>query len=280
MLLLDNFAHSDLHAGNIMVRFVKSRKDRFLQRALRRLKSFVAPQNVKRNRDPTSLIESTQITSRLVSLAQRGDQERWQEAITQYRAEGYKPELIMIDAGLITTLNDQNRRNFLDLFEAIATFDGHLAGKLMIERCRSPELVIDADGFSSRIQHLVDSVKNKTFTLSQIKISDVLTEVLNAVRQHHVRIESDFVNTVISVRALQSSNAATWLSWLQILLLEGIGRRLDPDLDLFKAAVPVLRQVGAQAGREGFKRGDTSVQGLLPFLKVRVTFETLQCEEH
>jgi len=71
------------------------------------------------------------------------------------------------------------------------------------------------------------NIKRKTFSLGKVKISDILTDVLKAVRQHHVKMEGDFINTVIS-----------------ILLLEGIGRQLDPKLDLFKSALPILRQLG------------------------------------
>jgi aarF domain-containing kinase len=67
--------------------------------------------------------------------------------------------------------------------------------------------------------------------LAKLKISDILTDVLTAVRRHHVKLEGDFVNTVIS-----------------ILVLEGIGRQLDPDMDLFKSALPILRQLGRQLG--------------------------------
>jgi aarF domain-containing kinase len=119
----------------------------------------------------------------------------------------------------------------LDLFQAVAEFDGYRAGKLMVERCRRPDLAIDEETFALKIQHLVLSVKSKTFSLAKIKISDILTDVLVAVRQHHVKLEGDFVNTVLS-----------------ILLLEGIGRQLDPDMDLFKSALPILRQLGRQMG--------------------------------
>lgn len=44
-----------------------------------------------------------------------------------------------------------------------------------------------------------------------------------------MKMEGDFINTVIS-----------------ILLLEGIGRQLDPDLDLFASALPMLRKLGGQ----------------------------------
>lgn len=151
--------------------------------------------------------------------------------LEQLAEQGYEPQLIFIDAGLVTSLDGRNRRDFLDLFQAVAEFDGYKAGKLMVERCRTPEYAIDEETFALKIQHLVLSVKSKTFSLAKIKISDILTDVLTAVRQHHVKLEGDFVNTVIS-----------------ILLLEGIGRQLDPDMDLFKSALPILRQVGRQMG--------------------------------
>ncbi|KAF9242880.1 hypothetical protein BU15DRAFT_32537, partial [Melanogaster broomeanus] len=98
-----------------------------------------------------------------------------------------------------------------------------------VERCRTPELAIDMETFALKIQHIVLSVKRMTFSLGQIKMSDILKDVLKAVREHHVKMEADFINTVIS-----------------ILLLEGIGRQLDPSLDLFKSVLPVLRQLGRQ----------------------------------
>lgn len=64
----------------------------------------------------------------------------------------------------------------------------------MVERCRQPELVIDPEVFALRMQHLVLGVKSKTFSLGNIKIGDILGEVLDMVRGHHVRLEGDFVN--------------------------------------------------------------------------------------
>ncbi|KAK1234995.1 hypothetical protein PQX77_001797 [Marasmius sp. AFHP31] len=108
------------------------------------------------------------------------------------------------------------------------------------------------------MQHLVLSVKRKTFSLGQIRISDILRQVLLAVRQHHVKMEGDFINTVISV-----------------LLLEGIGRQLDPELDLFKSALPILRQLGGQmAKKEQMKDFQTLPQSNLgALLKVWVWAE-------
>ena len=172
---------------------------------------------------------SVDLVHELSSIAH--NQDHWLQRLEELEQQGYAPQLVFIDAGLVTSLDETNRRNFLDLFQAIAEFDGYKAGKLMVARCRTPEHVVDEETFALKIQHLVLSVKSKTFSLAKIKISDILTDVLNAVRQHHVKLEGDFVNTVIS-----------------ILLLEGIGRQLDPNMDLFKSALPILRQLGRQMG--------------------------------
>jgi aarF domain-containing kinase len=176
--------------------------------------------------DRTNL-ESNAVVSELKSLS--SSPIAWQDKLRCLHNDGYLPELVFIDAGLITTLNSKNRQNFLELFRAVAEFDGYRTGQIMVERCRTPHLAIDAETFALKMQHIVLNVKRKTFSLGQVKISDILMDVLKAVRQHHVKMEGDFINIVIS-----------------ILLLEGIGRQLDPKLDLFKGALPILRQLGRE----------------------------------
>lgn len=223
MLLLDNFVHSDLHPGNIMIKFTRPLATRdFVRHVFNALVSGHESGTV--TQPPT---ESDAIVSRLKQLS--NSPEAWRDELQHISKQEYIPEVVFIDAGLVTTLNSANRKNFLDLFRAVAEFDGYRTGQLMVERCHSPELAIDTETFALKMQHIVLTVKRKTFSLGQIKISDILKDVLKAVRQHHVKMEGDFINTVIS-----------------ILLLEGIGRQLDPSLDLFKSALPILRQLGRQ----------------------------------
>lgn len=209
MLLLDNFVHADLHPGNIMVRFYKPNQ---LDISLK------APKRAHEATSSAELDVNEQVLRRLRPHTK--DPEAWKAALAELDREGYRPQLLFIDTGLVTQLNDKNRRNFLDLFRAVAEFDGYKAGHLMVDRCRQPEAVLDPEIFALKMQHLVLGVKSRTFALGNIKIGDVLSQVLQMVREHHVRLEGDFVNVVIS-----------------ILLLEGIGRSLDPNLDLFKRCV-------------------------------------------
>lgn len=223
MLLLDNFTHADLHPGNIMVKFYRPTTKSLLRSTLTSILSKFDESYARSGAGAHSLNTDEQteenVVQRLMPL--RHDQDAWLDELERLDELGYQPELVFIDAGLVTSLSPTNRRNFLDLFGAVAEFDGALAGHLMVERCRTPELVVDEETFALRMQGLVLSVKSKTFSLAKIKISDVLSEVLLAVRNHHVKMEADFVNTVIS-----------------ILLLEGIGRQLDPSMDVSVAPRP------------------------------------------
>ena len=46
------------------------------------------------------------------------------------------PQLTFVDAGLVVRLSEQDRTNFLELFQAIAQGDGAKAGRLMLSRSR------------------------------------------------------------------------------------------------------------------------------------------------
>jgi aarF domain-containing kinase len=199
--IIDNFIHADLHPGNIIVQLCHSTNGAAL-----RMEDIL-------EEDRRSASETGKTKSFVVSA----------QKVVEAFDNGYCPKLVYIDAGLVTELTDQNLQNFIDLFSAVADGDGELAGKLMVERSRS-KTCLNYSAYLKRMQTLVAHVQRQTFRLATISISDILGDVLSMVRQHHVKIESDFTNLVVS-----------------IMVLEGLGRRLDRDVDLFEAARPFLR---------------------------------------
>ncbi|WFD34508.1 hypothetical protein MCUN1_001349 [Malassezia cuniculi] len=241
MLLLDNFTHADLHTGNIMVRFYKPSEGGVIRRTLKRIVRRVDPDAVARDAPRTandSVVDGI--------LATTKDEDAWNAELEDLDEQGYCPELIFLDAGLVSELSTTNRANFIDLFAALTSFDGHRAGSLMIDRCRTPQLVVDADGFIAKIERIINNLRGETFSLSKMQIGEVLGEVLSAVREHHVKMEPDFVNTVLSC-----------------VILEGIGRRLDPDLDLFRSSIPILLSLGCR-----LSIGDAESSHLMGMAKV------------
>lgn len=213
MLLMDNFTHADLHPGNIMVNFYRPTTRSVLQNVLSRILASFDPDYRLSAQYKTGIVPDKKVVD--VLLSKKNDKKAWLAELRQMEDEGYMPELVFLDAGLVSELSETNRHNFLDLFSAVANFDGKMAGRLMVERSRSPQLVTDKAAFENTIDRIVRSVKSDTFNLSNLQIGDVLSEVLKSVREYHVKMEPDFVDTVLS-----------------ILILEGIGRRLDPDLDV------------------------------------------------
>lgn len=143
MLLIDNFVHADLHPGNIMVRFYKSTQPHL-------------PFRHSKQEDPETQPDVTeQVLERLRPYRHKKDTKAWEAELAKIDKEGFRPQLIFIDTGLVTELNATNRTNFLDLFKAVAEFDGYKAGHLMCERCRQPDAVIDQEIFALKMQHLV-----------------------------------------------------------------------------------------------------------------------------
>ncbi|KAK6454948.1 ABC1 family protein [Scheffersomyces xylosifermentans] len=207
MLILDNFVHADLHPGNMMVRFYRNE-------LFKREKEYKI---VKSSNES----ETNKITNELLKIGD--DPKAWCDKLSELYEEGYHAEICFLDVGLITELNHVDRVNFIDLFKALSEFDGYKAGELMVERSRTPETAINKELFAFKVEKLVDRMKERTFALGNISIGDLLEQVLGMVRGHHVRMEGDFVTVVVA-----------------ILLLEGIGRQLDPDLDLFARFVYAL----------------------------------------
>ncbi|CAK9441238.1 uncharacterized protein LODBEIA_P51070 [Lodderomyces beijingensis] len=207
MLILDNFVHADLHPGNMMVRFYKND---------------IYPHKKEYKIVKTANIDDTnRVTQELLKLG--NNPTKWCERLARLYEEGYHVEICFLDVGLITELNHQDRVNFIDLFKSLSEFDGYKAGELMVERSRTPETAINKEIFALKVEKLVDRMRDRTFTLGNVSIGDLLEQVLSMVRSHHVRMEGDFVTVIVA-----------------ILLLEGIGRQLDPNLDLFARFVYAL----------------------------------------
>jgi len=132
-------------------------------------------------------------------------------------------KLVYVDAGLVNELSPKDQVNFVDLFAAVADGDGERAANLMIDRSRDPSSCVDRDGFVLGMSLLINQVQLDSFRLDRVRIGDVLEHVMTLVHRHHVRLEPNFTSLIVS-----------------IIVLEGVGRQLDPELDIFRTSVPML----------------------------------------
>lgn len=216
MVFLDNFAHGDLHPGNLL--FVipskdsAAEKDSFQSRSVDRMLSWFgshAGQEGKKAR-----VSSTPV--------------------------------VAVDAGIVTRLEPEDLRNFVELFHAVATGDGYKAGELIVARSkpvhssdaavasRGGEHAADSDtalkcndieSFCSKMETIVNEALRWRLSLRKVHVGALLRDVMELCCAHEVKLEGKYASIVVS-----------------IAVLEAVGRKLDPDIDLLAVALPIIAQ--------------------------------------
>ena len=134
-------------------------------------------------------------------------------------------KLVFLDAGITNTLSDSDQTNLRDLFKAVVLNQGYEAGKMIVERAKR-QSCSDPEGFAIKIGQIVSEFHEQRsigLTLGAVKIGNLMSRVLELCRSHKVLLEPAMANVVLST-----------------IVLEGVGRTLDPDMNLFAAAMPFL----------------------------------------
>lgn len=140
-----------------------------------------------------------------------------------------KRTIVFLDAGIATSLSAADQRNLLDLFRAVILNQGEQAGRLMVERAkyeRCSQTPGGVDAFSKGIGELVAEFhdnRKEGLTLGAVRIGSLLSRVLDLCRIHGVEIDPAMASIVVST-----------------LVLEGLGRSLEPSLNLIDFAVPFV----------------------------------------
>jgi len=126
---------------------------------------------------------------------------------------------------LAVELSKRDQANFKKLFHALGRGDGQRAAQLMIDNA-TEHACTDVDGFRAGVERLVRGAglgDKGTFNLETLQIGELLLELTTLVRTYKVKVEPNFTTLVTA-----------------IIILEGLGRQLDPSLDLFDVALPLL----------------------------------------
>jgi aarF domain-containing kinase len=130
----------------------------------------------------------------------------------------------LIDAGLVASLGPLDRQNFIDLFSAVVKNDGVRVGRLIVQRSRDGGVnCTDPEAFAEAIGRLVSEVHGSGLALGRVGVGALLQRVLLLCYRYRVKLEPRFASVVLAVG-----------------VLEGLGRRLDPDVDILKIAAPYV----------------------------------------
>ncbi|GAB1290712.1 Uncharacterized aarF domain-containing protein kinase 2 [Apodemus speciosus] len=227
MIFVDNFVHGDLHPGNILVQGADG----------------VSP-----------------------SLEMQEQQVNVCDTLVATIAPALCPlRLVLLDAGIVAKLQASDLRNFRAVFQAVVMGQGHRVAELMLHHAQANECK-DVERFKAEMATLVTQARKNIVTLEkvgflgvvleldlldrlasnsrdppasasqvlglkacttiampQLHVSSLLSSVFKLLMTHKVKLESNFASIVVA-----------------IMVLEGLGRSLDPKLDILEAAKPFL----------------------------------------
>nr|XP_016800953.3 uncharacterized aarF domain-containing protein kinase 2 isoform X4 [Pan troglodytes] len=130
--------------------------------------------------------------------------------------------LVLLDAGIVAELQAPDLRNFRAVFMAVVMGQGQRVAELILHHARASECR-DVEGFKTEMAMLVTQARKNTITLEKLHVSSLLSSVFKLLMTHKVKLESNFASIVFA-----------------IMVLEGLGRSLDPKLDILEAARPFL----------------------------------------
>uniref|UniRef100_A0A671PQZ0 Uncharacterized aarF domain-containing protein kinase 2-like n=1 Tax=Sinocyclocheilus anshuiensis TaxID=1608454 RepID=A0A671PQZ0_9TELE len=131
-------------------------------------------------------------------------------------------QLVLLDAGIVAPLSEADQRNFRAVFTAVVLKQGERVAELILHHARANECQ-DVTRFKKEMAELVDHALSDTLSLGKIQVAELLSRVFGLLIHHKVKLESNFASVVFV-----------------IMVLEGLGRSLDPNLDILEIAKPLL----------------------------------------
>ncbi|KAL0113006.1 hypothetical protein PUN28_012324 [Cardiocondyla obscurior] len=131
----------------------------------------------------------------------------------------HNPRLIILDCGLVVSLNDRCRQNLRDVFYSVLMRNGEMVAQHILDH--SSYATPDPDGFKSSIKNIVETHLRNSFR--NVNVSTVVSELFSAMVRHRVKHDGSFSNVILSV-----------------MVIEGLGRCLDPDVDMLAELLPYV----------------------------------------
>ncbi|AUK48952.1 ubiquinone biosynthesis regulatory protein kinase UbiB [Pasteurella multocida] len=159
------------------------------------------------------------------------------------RAHPDDPQYIGIDCGIVGRLNDHDKRYLAESFVAFFNRDYRRVAEMHVASGWTPKDT-NIDDFEQAFREVCEPIFAKP--LSEISFGHVLLNLFNVAREYNMEVQPQLV-------LLQKT----------LLYIEGLGRQLYPQLDLWDTAKPFLQKwLDEQMGIKAFTK---SVKQKLPY---------------
>jgi ubiquinone biosynthesis protein len=144
-------------------------------------------------------------------------------------------KLALLDLGLVGELDEPHRKGFSRLFAAWAQRDGDGMARIIHELSAGGDGAADPERFERLRAAIIEFVgRYWGQRLGDVQVGRVLLDLLAIMRRHRVRVNASF--TIVNIA---------------IAVTEGIGKQLDPELDLMQEALPYFLAHPVETGARG-----------------------------
>lgn len=130
--------------------------------------------------------------------------------------------VVLIDLGMVTEIPPDMRRPWTETFLALSQMDGVTVARLFYELAPTVGSTEYAQFEREVIEQLGTFMGKK---LGEVEVGQAVSGMMNVLRRHQVQVDPCL--TVVHIA---------------LLVAEGLGKQLDPDIDLVPLAVPYLMQ--------------------------------------
>jgi len=128
----------------------------------------------------------------------------------------------LLDFGTVGYLDERDKANLIRLYIAVIQFDAAAAVEQLI-RMGLADPTIDAQGLERDLRRLLRRYKG--MPLKDISATELLSEIQPIIYEYRLRMPSDY-----------------WLLIKTLVVMEGVGKQVAPDFDVFEVSGPYVRR--------------------------------------
>ncbi|CAB9514328.1 ABC1 family protein C21C3.03, mitochondrial [Seminavis robusta] len=150
-----------------------------------------------------------------------------------------RKKIVLFDVGIVTAYSDDDYENLVDILAALIRRQGRMAGRLMIDSSNrllreSADHAIDEELFIDKIAAMNKKATSKDYLMENL--GTYITTICQAAADHHVLINQAFISSCLAVK-----------------IQEGIAIALDPSIQIYKVATPIIFESERRRGIEKAK---------------------------
>lgn len=160
-------------------------------------------------------------------------------------------KFILLDVGIVAEYSEHDHDVIVDVLSAFIRRQGRRAGRLMIDdsnqrlqEANMMETALEEEKFIDKIEALNVKATGSDYLMEHL--GDYISFICGVAAEHHVMLNPSFVSAALAVK-----------------VQEGIALALDPSVEIWKIATPIIYESEA---RRGLVQSAARQMGLLDYL--------------